>query len=134
MDALLTDYCQRLQIMGTEIQQIEELNRGLNIQTTNQKLLLEELEAIINRLNFPEEAANILEREALDVPRNIQSISKSAKVVHELLLSKFEDGLGNMVAVTERLGYYSGALRRFIERLTFFFTLTFTNYVSTGTL
>jgi len=33
--------------MGTEIQQIEELNRGLNIQTKNQKVLLAELENII---------------------------------------------------------------------------------------
>jgi hypothetical protein len=33
--------------MGAEIQQIEELNRGLNVQTKNQKILLAELENII---------------------------------------------------------------------------------------
>lgn len=47
VDAQLADYCARLQLMGEEIQQIEQLNRGLNIQTANQQRLLGELDALV---------------------------------------------------------------------------------------
>lgn len=53
VDSLLADYCKSLQLMGMEIQQIEELNRGLNIQNTNQQKLLEELDNIlVNILSY----------------------------------------------------------------------------------
>ncbi|PJF17479.1 Exocyst complex, component Exoc1 domain-containing protein [Paramicrosporidium saccamoebae] len=47
VDSLLAEYCQSLQLMGVEIQQIEELNRGLNIQNNNQQRLLDELDSIL---------------------------------------------------------------------------------------
>lgn len=47
VDFLLADYCARLQLMGDEIRQIEQLNRGLNIQTSNQQRLLAELDSIL---------------------------------------------------------------------------------------
>lgn len=47
MDFLLAEYCARLQLMGDEIRQIEQLNRGLNIQTSNQQRLLAELDSIL---------------------------------------------------------------------------------------
>lgn len=47
VDELLADYCQRLQVMGAEIQQIEQLNRGLNLQTANQQTLLRELDSLL---------------------------------------------------------------------------------------
>ena len=50
VDELLSDYCQRLQLMGSEIQQIEQLNRGLNIQTANQQALLQELDALVVKI------------------------------------------------------------------------------------
>ena len=52
VDALLAEYCARLQLMGDEIRQIEQLNRGLNIQTANQQRLLAELDSVLVRLHL----------------------------------------------------------------------------------
>lgn len=47
VDDLLGEYCQRLRLMGAEIQQIEQLNRALNLQTANQAVLLQELDSLL---------------------------------------------------------------------------------------
>lgn len=52
VEGLLEDYCERLKVMGHEIQQIEQINRALKCQTSNQRKLLEEVDEIIVCLLF----------------------------------------------------------------------------------
>lgn len=49
VEGLLGEYCGKLQVMGAEIKQIEELNRGLTVQTANQQRLLEVLDDLLVR-------------------------------------------------------------------------------------
>ena len=129
VEGLLSEYCQRLQLMGTEIQQIEELNRGLNIQTANQQVLLQELDAILARISLPADVVGLVEREPLNVPANVPRIAEAARTVHGLISTRFEDGLGGIAAVAERMELYASVLRRFVDRLATFFISTFAAYV-----
>jgi hypothetical protein len=128
VEGLLVDYCQRLQLMGVEIQQIEELNRGLNIQTGNQQVLLCELDQILGMVNLPDDIVVSVERMPLGVPANAQKIADAARAIHKLLSTKFEDGLGNIMAVSERMEFYSNTLRRFVDKLASFFISAFAGY------
>ena len=71
-----------------------------------------------------------LQSESLDVAASVPKIAHAAVAVHKLLSYKFEDGLGSMAAVTEQLNYHGGVLKNFLDRLSSFFTGTFSSYVS----
>lgn len=155
VDALLAEYCARLQLMGDEIRQIEQLNRGLNIQTANQQRLLAELDSILVRLHLfyldlapltcprcnpafqarisvAESQIRVLCEAPLTDPGRIDEMLVALGTLHTAMQGKFEDGLGSLAAVVERMVYYGTVMKSFVERMVAFFIGTFTSHVRTA--
>lgn len=130
MEEIVGEYCGRLQAMGREIQQIEQLNRGLNVQTANQQRLLLELDSLIGRLSLPEEDLLVLEQAVFTDLDQLEAIEAAAVKLHAKTGIRFEDGMGGMVAVRERMEFFAGVQCRLVERLASFFVSTFTQHVS----
>lgn len=129
VEDLLSEYCGRLQVMGREIQQIDQLNRGLNVQTANQQRLLLELSNLIERISLSEEELLVLEQATFTDVAKLGVVEAAASRLLGKTSMKFEDGLGSMVAVRERMEFYAGVQRRFVERLSNYLVAAFSQHV-----
>ncbi|CAG8470772.1 4105_t:CDS:10 [Ambispora leptoticha] len=117
MDQWLTLYTAELNSMGEDIHHIESQNRGLQVQTANQKALLAELDRLIQSITIPDEVFLILRQENLDTVQGVQRIEEAAARLQAALESTFDEATREMVAVKEKVELYSLHSNGFSNRL-----------------
>lgn len=117
LSLIYDEYSNDLRTTGMEIQQIEQLNRGLETQTHNQQILLEELQKIVNVVALPDGVLDVLQKMPLDAPSMISKIERAAKELYNILNVKFEGGIQDIKAVSDRLRYYNEQHDLFAKKL-----------------
>lgn len=80
------------------------------------------------QINLPEKVARTLEL-PLEAPENIAPIAAAAAQLLALVNTKFDDGLGSIRAVAERMRHYLSLHHRTVEAFFVFFSTTFTRHV-----
>ena len=117
IDEWLSLYYNELLNMGKDIQYIENQNKGLQIQAINQKVLKQELESFLGRLELPDHIWSVLTDASLDTDSGIKSIEEAIEKIQQTLQVTFQEPLNEMAAVQEKFGQYSSAANSFFERL-----------------
>ncbi|KAI8811526.1 exocyst complex component Sec3-domain-containing protein [Cladochytrium replicatum] len=113
----LAHYTNLLDRMGQDVHQIEAKNNAMQIASVNQKLLMAELEKLLGSLRVPGYVIEILRNEPLDDPEGVTQCEEATSKLMALIQTKFEDNMGGMQAVKERIALFNGYATQFATRL-----------------
>ncbi|GES81230.1 exocyst complex component Sec3-domain-containing protein [Rhizophagus clarus] len=116
MDQWLSLYTAELNSMGDDIHHIESQNRGLQVQTANQKALLSELDRLIQSITLPEQVIQILFKESMDTVQGVQNIEHVAAQIKRVLETPFDESTRQMMAIKEKLETYNLHCKNFCSR------------------
>ncbi|RIB07820.1 exocyst complex component Sec3-domain-containing protein [Gigaspora rosea] len=117
MDSWLSIYAAELNSMGDEdIHHIESQNRGLQVQTANQKALLSELDRLIQIISIPDQVIKILRQESMDTPQGVQNIEQAAEQLKHAIETPFDKSLQEMKAIQEKIESYKYHAKNFCSR------------------
>ncbi|KAG2189411.1 hypothetical protein INT44_004553, partial [Umbelopsis vinacea] len=116
MENWLLLYAAELNSMGDDIHQIEWQNRGLQVQTANQRSLINELQDLLSSVRVSENVLQTLRNCPMDNVKDINTIQDAAADLQRVLKIKLEDGLQTMKAVQERIQEYNVYSNAFTNR------------------
>ncbi|KAI0048330.1 hypothetical protein FA95DRAFT_1490994 [Auriscalpium vulgare] len=123
MDGLVSSYKIHLNAVNDDISFIQSQNRGLQVQTQNQRALLSELENLLQTVQVDRDALITLTQESLEKLQSIQRLEEaSAELYRALLAGKDRD----MAATMERLDEYRTHNAQFCKRLYDYLSIMFT--------
>lgn len=126
MDSWLSIYAAELNSMGDEdIHHIESQNRGLQVQTANQKALLSELDRLIQTISIPDQVIKILRQESMDTPQGVQNIEQAAEQLKHAIETPFDKSLQEMKAIQEKIESYKYHAKNFCSRFGEYMRLMF---------
>ncbi|CAG8618315.1 12708_t:CDS:10 [Gigaspora rosea] len=117
MDSWLSIYAAELNSMGDEdIHHIESQNRGLQVQTANQKALLSELDRLIQTISIPDQVIKILHQGSMVTPQGVQNIEQAAEQLKHAIETPFDKSLQEMKAIQEKIESYRYHAKNFCSR------------------
>ncbi|SCV68918.1 BQ2448_1938 [Microbotryum intermedium] len=115
-------YKTQLNLMTDDIAHIESQNRGLQVQTSNQRQLLSEIDNLMSTIHIPEEDLAALAQESLESTSGIERLEKAAVSLYKALLSTRDT---EMLVASERVAEYRATATRFSKRVLDFLTIMF---------
>ncbi|EPT01488.1 hypothetical protein FOMPIDRAFT_1120199 [Fomitopsis schrenkii] len=123
MDSVISSYKIHLNAVNEDIAYIQSQNRGLQVQTQNQRALMDELEELLQTVHVDKEALLALTQESLEKPASIQRLEGAATELYKALqASKDRD----MAATFERLDEYKTHNAHFCKRILEYMTFMIT--------
>ncbi|GAA6036999.1 hypothetical protein JCM8097_005501 [Rhodosporidiobolus ruineniae] len=125
MDLMMGVYKTQLNLMTDDIAHIESQNRGLQVQTSNQRALLSELDKLMSTIHIPITDLTSLVQESLENPQGIERLERAAVSVYKALLSTRDTAVGDMAAASERVGEYRAKASQFCKRVFDFLSIMF---------
>ncbi|KAJ7169718.1 exocyst complex component sec3 subunit [Mycena filopes] len=123
MDSLVSSYKIHLNAVGDDISFIQSQNRGLQVQTQNQRALLAELENLLQTVQVDKEALATLTQESLEKSTGIQRLEEAATELYKALQAGQDT---DMAATMERLQEYRTHNAQFCKRVFDFLSIMFT--------
>ncbi|GBE77755.1 hypothetical protein SCP_0106370 [Sparassis crispa] len=123
MDSTMSSYKIYLNAVSEDITYIQSQNRGLQVQTQNQRALLSELEELLQTVHVDKEAMLILTQESLEKASSIQRIEGAATELYKALQASRDR---DMAATMERLDEYRTHNGQFCKRVLDYLTIMFT--------
>ncbi|KAJ6627091.1 exocyst complex component sec3 subunit [Mycena sp. CBHHK59/15] len=123
MDSLVSSYKIHLNAVGDDISYIQSQNRGLQVQTQNQRALLAELQNLLQTVHVDKEALAILTQESLEKSGGIQRLEEAATELYKALQAGQDT---DMAATMERLQEYRTHNAQFCKRIFDFLSIMFT--------
>ncbi|KAJ7357195.1 exocyst complex component sec3 subunit [Mycena albidolilacea] len=123
MDSLVSSYKIHLNAVGDDISFIQGQNRGLQVQTQNQRALLAELENLLQTVQVDKEALATLTQESLEKSSGIQRLEEAATELYKALQAGQDT---DMAATMERLQEYRTYNAQFCKRIFDFLSIMFT--------
>ncbi|KAF8755980.1 Exocyst complex component SEC3 N-terminal PIP2 binding PH [Rhizoctonia solani] len=118
MDSMISSY----KAVGDDISYIQSQNRGLQVQTQNQKVLLNEIEKLLQTVHVDRDALLVLTQESLENQRGIQRLEDAAAQLYRALLAGRDR---DMSATIERLAEYKTYNQQFCVRIVEFLGVMF---------
>ncbi|RKP12102.1 exocyst complex component Sec3-domain-containing protein [Piptocephalis cylindrospora] len=106
MDSWFDSLRDELLKMGEGVQLIRSQNRGMQIQSSNQRALLHEVEDLLSSLVLPERVLGALREESLETPAAIERVEEAAARLQKMVQTKFEKEVHEMRVVRERMAYF----------------------------
>ncbi|KAG9054875.1 hypothetical protein FS842_003912 [Serendipita sp. 407] len=100
MDGSITSYKIHLNAVNDDISYIQSQNRGLQVQTQNQRGLLKELEGLFQTVQVDRESLLMLTSQSLDKPTGIPRLEEAATELYKALQAGRET---DMAATMQRL-------------------------------
>ncbi|GAA6059402.1 hypothetical protein JCM10212_003634 [Sporobolomyces blumeae] len=125
MDLLIGLYKTQLNLVTDDIAHIESQNRGLQVQTSNQRALLSELDKLMSTIHIGENDLSSLSQESLENPQGIEKLERSAVSLYKALVSTRDTAVGDMAAASERVGEYRTKASQFCKRIFDFLSIMF---------
>ncbi|GAA5904040.1 uncharacterized protein JCM6883_002064 [Sporobolomyces salmoneus] len=125
MDLLIGLYKTQLNLVTDDIGHIESQNRGLQVQTSNQRALLSELDKLMSTIHIAEQDLTALSQESLENPQGIEKLERAAVSLYKALLSTRDTAVGDMAAASERVGEYRTKADQFCKRILDFLSIMF---------
>ncbi|BGP68575.1 hypothetical protein NBRC10513v2_001910 [Rhodotorula toruloides] len=125
LDLMIGLYKTQLNLMTDDIAHIESQNRGLQVQTSNQRALLSEIDKLMSTIHIPESDLSALVQESLESQQGIEKLERSAVSLYKALLSTRDTAVGDMAAASERVGEYRAKASQFSKRVFDFLSIMF---------
>ncbi|CAE6420393.1 unnamed protein product [Rhizoctonia solani] len=122
MDSMISSYKVHLNAVGDDISYIQSQNRGLQVQTQNQKSLLNEIEQLLKTVHVDRDSLLVLTQESLESQRGIQRLEDAAAQLYRALLAGRDR---DMSATIERLAEYKTYNQQFCIRILEFLGVMF---------
>ncbi|KZT33260.1 hypothetical protein SISSUDRAFT_1054465 [Sistotremastrum suecicum HHB10207 ss-3] len=122
MDQMVQSYKIHLNAVGDDISHIQSQNRGLQVQTQNQRALLGELNRLLETVDVDRNALMALKMEKLDIPEGIARLESAAAELYKALQASRDT---DMAATMERLQEYRTHNTQFCQRLFDFLKIMF---------
>ncbi|KAL9658567.1 hypothetical protein ABK040_006105 [Willaertia magna] len=104
MNDWLERYNKKLMLMQKDIVQIESENNNMEVQARNLKRLSDELDNLINKLEFDDSYIQSILNDPFDGKLN--KINDAVDKLQKSLNDKLQDGMDEMIAVKERNKYF----------------------------
>ncbi|KAG6885399.1 hypothetical protein C0993_002132 [Termitomyces sp. T159_Od127] len=123
MDSLVSSYKIHLNTVDDDILYIQSQNRGLQVQTQNQRALLAELETLLQTVNVDQGSLVTLTQESLEKPQSMERLEEAAVELYKALQAGRDT---DMAATMERLQEYRTYNAQFCKRLFDFLSIMFT--------
>ncbi|KAJ6509372.1 exocyst complex component Sec3-domain-containing protein [Mycena vitilis] len=123
MDSLVSSYKIHLNAVGDDISYIQSQNRGLQVQTQNQRALLGELENLLQTVQVDKETLTTLMQASLEHSTGIQTLEEAATELYKALQAGQDT---DMAATMERLQEYRTHNAQFCQRIFDFLSIMFT--------
>ncbi|KAI0085410.1 exocyst complex component Sec3-domain-containing protein [Irpex rosettiformis] len=121
MDSIISSYKIHLNAVSDDITYIQSQDRGLQVQTQNQRALLGELEELLQTVQVDREALLTLTQESLE--KGVDRLETAASQLYKALLAGRDR---DMAATMERLEEYRTYNTQFCKRLYDFLSIMFT--------
>lgn len=128
MDSMIAGFKVQLNARADDISHIESQNRGLQVQTSNQRTLMSEIENLINTINVDDDAIHILSAGRLEHADGVAQLEMAAASLYKSMLQARRDGDGggaDMAAAAERLAEHEAISSRFCKRVLDYLNVTF---------
>ncbi|PFH54821.1 hypothetical protein AMATHDRAFT_353 [Amanita thiersii Skay4041] len=122
LDSIISSYKIHLNAVGDDISHIQGQNRGLQVQTQNQRALLSELENLLQTVHVNHEALITLTQESLEKARSIERLEEAATELYKALQAGRDT---DMAATMERLQEYRTHNSQFCKRIHDFLSIMF---------
>ncbi|KAK4058603.1 hypothetical protein OIO90_000047 [Microbotryomycetes sp. JL221] len=122
LDTMVNVYKTHLSIMTDDIAHIEGQNRGLQVQTSNQRVLLAELDNLMSTIHIPEADLVALSQESLESQQGIERLEKAVVSLYKALLSTRDR---DMAAANEHVAEYRAKAAQFAKRTFDFLAVMF---------
>ncbi|THV06009.1 exocyst complex component sec3 subunit [Dendrothele bispora CBS 962.96] len=121
--SLVSTYKIHLNAVGDDISYIQSQNRGLQVQTQNQRALLAELENLVQTVHVDTDVLLVLTQESLEKSPSIQRLEEASAELYKALLAGRDM---DMAATMERLQEYRTHNSQFCKRIFDFLSIMFT--------
>ncbi|ERN17644.1 hypothetical protein AMTR_s00059p00178020 [Amborella trichopoda] len=132
MDEWLGIFNVKLRHMREDIESIESRNNKLEMQSVNNKALIEELDKLLERLRVPSEFASSLTGSSFDEARMLQNVEACewlATALHALEVPNLDPCYANMRAVREKRAELEKLKTTFVKRASEFLRNYFASLV-----
>ncbi|KAL0578603.1 hypothetical protein V5O48_003394 [Marasmius crinis-equi] len=123
IDGLVSSYKIHLNAVSDDISFIQSQNRGLQVQTQNQRALLGELENLLKTVQVDREVLLILTQESLEKTTSITRLEEASAELYKALQAGRDT---DMAATMERLSEYRTHNSQFCKRIFDFLSIMFT--------
>ena len=121
LDGMVATYKMQLNARAEDIAFIEGQNRGLQVQTSNQRLLLQEIETLLSTINVDDQVIRKLATANVGVTGDVSELEVAAASLYKSILQarpeRKNTGATEIAATTERLQQYASIGDRFSLRL-----------------
>ncbi|TBU49952.1 exocyst complex component Sec3-domain-containing protein [Dichomitus squalens] len=123
MESVVSSYKIHLNAVSDDIAYIQGQGRGLQVQTQNQRALLNELEELLQTVQVDSSSLLALTQESLEHAWNIQKLETAVTVLYKALLAGRDR---DMAATMERLDEYKKYNAQFCKRVLDYLSIVFT--------
>ncbi|RXK38676.1 hypothetical protein M231_03986 [Tremella mesenterica] len=125
IDLQITGYRMQLNAVSDDISFIESQNRGLQVQTSNQQALLNELRQLLQIVEVPRQDLDILLQESPATPRGVQALERAAAALYKALQASMDTANAEVAATIVRMREYQDASATFCRRIMDYLDMTF---------
>ncbi|ORX34673.1 exocyst complex component Sec3-domain-containing protein [Kockovaella imperatae] len=125
IDMQITGYRMQLNAVTEDISFIESQNRGLQVQTSNQHALLDELRQLLQIVEVPEDALRALAQESPQTSRGLQSLESAATALYKALQAGRDTANAEVAATIARMREYQDQSSHFCKRMLEYLDVTF---------
>ncbi|KAI0756800.1 exocyst complex component Sec3-domain-containing protein [Daedaleopsis nitida] len=122
MESVVSSYKIHLNAVSDDIAYIQGQGRGLQVQTQNQRALLNELEELLQTVQVDSSALLALTQESLEQTWSIKNLETSVTVLYKALLAGRDR---DMAATMERLDEYKKYNAQFCKRVLDYLSIVF---------
>ncbi|KAJ3511244.1 hypothetical protein NMY22_g15712 [Coprinellus aureogranulatus] len=123
MDGLISSYKIHLNAVSEDIMFIQGQNRGLQVQTQNQRALLAEIQNLLRTVHVEQDVLVTLTHESLERSQSITRLEEAASQLYKALQAGRDT---DMAATMERLQDYKTHNSQFCKRISDFLSTMFT--------
>ncbi|TFK30812.1 exocyst protein [Coprinopsis marcescibilis] len=123
MNSLISSYKIHLNAVSEDILFIQSQNRGLQVQTQNQRALLGEIQNLLRTVHVDQDALMTLTQGSLEKAQSIQRLEEAASELYKALQAGRDT---DMAATMERLQEYRTHNAQFCKRMFDFLSIMFT--------
>ncbi|BEJ16672.1 hypothetical protein CspHIS471_0600730 [Cutaneotrichosporon sp. HIS471] len=116
IDVQLTEYRMQLNAVTDDIAYIEGQNRGLQVQTSNQRALLDEVQQLLQITDVPKDDLLRLQQTSPSTSRGISELEQSAASLYKALMAS-RDTANEVAATVAHLAQYESAAGQFAQRM-----------------
>ncbi|KAK4686866.1 exocyst complex component 1, partial [Tremellales sp. Uapishka_1] len=125
IDMQITGYKMQLNAVSDDISYIESQNRGLQVQTSNQQALLDEIRQLLQIVEVPQQDLRTLTQESPQTARGVQALENAAASLYKALQAGRDTANAEVAATIARMREYQQSSSQFSSRLLEFLNITF---------